>query len=95
MKMYLLSFGVGLLVGVIYYALNVRSPAPPIVALLGLLGMLIGEQVIPVTKNLFSGQSFVTACEKSHATNHILGQLPGKNALETEGKNHDKSKTNS
>lgn len=43
MKMYLLSLGVGLLVGVLYYVLNVRSPAPPIVALVGLLGMVVGE----------------------------------------------------
>lgn len=33
MKMYLLSLAVGLLVGVLYYVLNVKSPAPPLVAL--------------------------------------------------------------
>jgi XapX domain-containing protein len=38
MKVYLLSLGAGLLVGVIYYLLNVRSPALPLVALVGLLG---------------------------------------------------------
>ena len=53
MKMYLMSLAVGLLVGVIYYVLNVRSPAPPIVALLGLLGMVIGEQLIPLIKSYF------------------------------------------
>lgn len=52
MKPYLLSLGVGLLVGVIYSLLTVRSPAPPTIALLGLLGMLIGEQVIPLAKQL-------------------------------------------
>ena len=31
--------------GVLYGLLRVKSPAPPIVALLGLLGMVIGEQV--------------------------------------------------
>ena len=31
MKVYLLSLGAGLLVGVIYSLLNVRSPAPPVV----------------------------------------------------------------
>ena len=50
MKMYLFSFGAGILVGVVYYLLNVRSPAPPVVALLGLLGMLMGEQAIPLAK---------------------------------------------
>ena len=41
---YLLSLGLGLLVGVAYALLGVRSPAPPIVALAGLLGMVAGEQ---------------------------------------------------
>jgi XapX domain-containing protein len=45
MKPYLLALAVGLLVGVIYALLNVRSPAPPVVALVGLLGILIGEQL--------------------------------------------------
>ncbi|RZG88007.1 DUF1427 family protein [Acinetobacter sp. WCHAc060033] len=54
MKIYLLSFAVGLLVGVLYYVLNVKSPAPPLVALLGLLGMVIGEQLIPVIRNLMN-----------------------------------------
>jgi XapX domain-containing protein len=44
MKVLLLSFIVGLGVGVLYGLLRVKSPAPPIVALLGLLGMVLGEQ---------------------------------------------------
>jgi XapX domain-containing protein len=40
---YLLSIVVGLGIGVIYGLVSVRSPAPPIIALLGLLGMLAGE----------------------------------------------------
>ena len=43
MKSYLVSFTVGALVGVLYAALKVRSPAPPLVALTGLLGMVLGE----------------------------------------------------
>ena len=35
MKAFLLSFLVGLLVGVLYAAMRVRSPAPPLVALTG------------------------------------------------------------
>jgi xanthosine utilization system XapX-like protein len=34
MKPYLLSLGAGLLVGVLYSLLGVRSPAPPAIALL-------------------------------------------------------------
>jgi XapX domain-containing protein len=40
---YIISLVVGLGIGVIYGFVSVRSPAPPIIALLGLLGMLAGE----------------------------------------------------
>jgi XapX domain-containing protein len=45
MKGLFLSFVVGLGVGVIYALVRVKSPAPPIIALLGLLGMVLGEQL--------------------------------------------------
>ena len=38
MRVYLSSLGAGLLVGVVYSLLNVRSPAPPVAALVGLFG---------------------------------------------------------
>ncbi|GLK48920.1 hypothetical protein GCM10017620_18930 [Brevundimonas intermedia] len=44
MKPLVVALAVGLLVGCLYGLLNVRSPAPPYVALLGLLGILLGEQ---------------------------------------------------
>lgn len=43
---YLLSLVAGLAIGVIYGLISVRSPAPPIIALLGLLGMLAGEAAV-------------------------------------------------
>jgi len=46
MKPMLISFAVGLAVGVVYALLRVKSPAPPLVALAGLLGMVWGEQLI-------------------------------------------------
>ena len=46
MKAMLISFAVGLLVGIAYALLRVKSPAPPLVALAGLLGMVWGEQFI-------------------------------------------------
>jgi XapX domain-containing protein len=52
MKAYLLSLGVGFLVGVIYSVLGVRSPAPPVIALIGLLGILAGEQTVPFAQRL-------------------------------------------
>ncbi len=45
MKALFLSLVVGLGVGVLYGLLRVKSPAPPIVALIGLLGMVLGEQL--------------------------------------------------
>ncbi|MEM6901256.1 MAG: DUF1427 family protein [Pseudomonadota bacterium] len=43
---YLLSLMAGIGVGVAYGLISVRSPAPPIIALLGLLGMLAGEAAV-------------------------------------------------
>ena len=45
MKGLLISFLVGVGVGVIYGLLRVKSPAPPIIALIGLLGIVLGEQI--------------------------------------------------
>src|ERR1700755_865897 len=80
MKTYLLSAGAGILVGVIYSLLNVRSPAPPLVALVGLLGILVGEQVIPVGKQLLAGTSLATACRGAKCASHLFGELPGRHS---------------
>src|SRR6266850_4846193 len=80
MKVYLISLAAGLLVGVIYSLLNVRSPAPPAVALVGLLGILVGEQIIPVGKQVISGTSLTGAWCASKCTSHIFGELPGRHA---------------
>jgi len=55
MKPYLISLAVGLVVGLLYSLLGVRSPAPPAVALIGLLGMLIGEQAGTATLGRLKG----------------------------------------
>lgn len=52
MKIYLISLGAGLLAGLVYGLIGVRSPAPPVVALVGLAGILLGEQLVPVAKRL-------------------------------------------
>ncbi len=52
MKLYFISLGAGLLVGVVYSLLGVRSPAPPVIALVGLAGILLGEQLLPLAKRL-------------------------------------------
>ena len=50
-----LSFIAGLLVGVLYGIVRVKSPAPPLVALLGLLGMVIGEYLAARLHTLHHG----------------------------------------
>jgi XapX domain-containing protein len=77
MKIYLLSLGAGLFVGFIYSLLQIRSPAPPLVALIGLLGILAGEQILPVTKHLWHGADMATAWRKADCGDHLFGQLPG------------------
>ncbi|MBB3899257.1 DUF1427 family protein [Roseococcus suduntuyensis] len=79
MTMYLASLGAGLLVGVVYSLLGVRSPAPPVVALLGLLGILVGEQLVPVVRHLMNGESLLASIGLADCSQHVLGQLPGRN----------------
>jgi XapX domain-containing protein len=77
MKLYLASLGAGLLVGIIYGLLHVRSPAPPAIALLGLLGILCGEQIVPLGKHIFAGTGLAAAWRQSDCQKHVFGQLPG------------------
>lgn len=52
MKAYFVSLVVGLVVGLFYSVVNVKSPAPPTIALVGLLGMLGGEHLIPLLRSV-------------------------------------------
>jgi XapX domain-containing protein len=76
MTSHLLSLGVGLVVGIAYGLLGVRSPAPPVVALLGLLGMLLGEQVAPVAKRLMRGEPLTAAAAREECAEKLFGTLP-------------------
>lgn len=73
MKLYVISLAVGLLVGIIYAVLQVRSPAPPAIALIGLLGMLIGEQIVPSVKRLMTGEPVTVAWLRSECVPKISG----------------------
>jgi XapX domain-containing protein len=70
MKVLLISFAIGLLVGVLYGVIRGKSPAPPVVALFGLFGMVLGEQ---------AGRWLLT--KKIQATSvpsaHIAGERKG------------------
>lgn len=75
MKVYLLSLGAGLLVGIVYSLLNVRSPAPPVIALVGLLGILVGEQIIPLARTIWRKEPAAVSWN-NHIKPHIFGHLP-------------------
>ena len=75
MKPYLLSLGAGLLVGIVYSLIGVRSPAPPTIALIGLLGILLGEQIVPVAKRLATGTE-IARFVRTDCARHVMGPLP-------------------
>jgi XapX domain-containing protein len=54
MKAYLVSLAAGVCVGVLYNLIDVKSPAPPTIAIVGLLGMLAGEHAIGFARNVIS-----------------------------------------
>ena len=73
MKPYLFSLGAGLLVGVVYGRRNGRAPAPPVIALLGLFGILVGEQVTGVARRALTGAPVTLAWVRSDCSPRLLG----------------------
>ncbi|MFJ8543304.1 DUF1427 family protein [Streptomyces sp. NPDC093586] len=45
------SFAAGLLMGAVYWALDLTSPAPPLLGLTGLAGIVLGERVATAVRN--------------------------------------------
>ncbi|RWX81145.1 DUF1427 family protein [Neorhizobium lilium] len=76
MKTYVISLIAGLLVGVIYSLLGVQSPAPPLVALVGLLGILFGEQIVPFARGMINREPAAVSWF-NHVKPHMFGHLPG------------------
>ena len=76
MKPYLVSLALGLLVGIIYALFNVRSPAPPVIALVGLLGILLGEQIPPLVKQAFKPEKEAASWMQDQVKPHVFGELP-------------------
>ena len=76
MKLYIVSLGAGILVGIIYALMQVRSPAPPAIALIGLLGMLLGEQVVPPVKRMLAGEPVTMAWFCGECVPKITGTPP-------------------
>jgi XapX domain-containing protein len=85
MKLYLMSLGAGLLVGIVYALIDVRSPAPPVVALIGLFGILIGEQIPPLVKGYLQPKPSAHWWLHHQVRPHMFGHLPsGRDAATAE-----------
>lgn len=76
MKLHLMSLGAGLLVGVIYALIDVRSPAPPVIALIGPFGMLVGEQIPPLIKGYLQQTPAGHSWLHHQVRPHMFGHLP-------------------
>ncbi|TCZ30478.1 XapX domain-containing protein [Pantoea agglomerans] len=76
LKSYIISLTVGLLAGVIYALINVNSLAPPVIALVGLFGMLVGEQLIPLGTRLFRRQPVTLKWFRHECVPKISGTPP-------------------
>ena len=75
LKIYSVSLAAGMLAGLIYAVLGVNSPAPPIIALLGLFGMQVGEHIIPLIKRVIKRQP-VNLRWFRHEYHHKIGDAP-------------------
>jgi XapX domain-containing protein len=76
----MVSLGAGLLVGVLYSVLNVRSPAPPLVALVDFLGTPVDKRIFPVGMHMLARAPVSAAWKQSRSTLHIFGMLPGRHS---------------
>ncbi len=75
---YVASLLMGLAVGLVYGLVQVRSPAPPLIALVGPLGMVLGEQAVGLVKHHLSLPASISD-RKEYATRDV-GQ-PGRMRL--------------
>lgn len=91
MKPYVYSLLTGILAGVVYHAIGVNSPAPPAIALVGLLGMLAGEQILPVARRVMSGIKLKSAWRDAKCSQHMFGALPGANLPDASAKEQRRS----
>jgi XapX domain-containing protein len=45
-----LALATGIVIGIVFQSLRIPSPAPPFMGLIGLLGMFLGQRLIPWIK---------------------------------------------
>jgi XapX domain-containing protein len=49
-----LAFATGLAVGIIFSLVKLPSPAPPFLGLVGLVGMFVGQRLLPMARDFIS-----------------------------------------
>ena len=70
---YIASLAVGLIVGGVYGLIGLRSPAPPVAALIGLLGMLAGENGVAVVKRTLAQHGHAPAVATETVKRRVNG----------------------
>ena len=71
---FLISFGAGLVVGLLYWLVRVHSPAPPLIALAGLLGIVIGEGAVPFVQTHLSHPTAQTKATPAAGESHSASE---------------------
>ena len=51
----LLALCTGLAVGIVFSLVKLPSPAPPLLGLIGLVGMFAGQRLVPLVVSFFHG----------------------------------------
>lgn len=75
MKPYVMTLLAGLLVGCLYGVIHVRSPAPPVIALVGLMGILLGEQLTSTIRQAVEHRKVDIARIAADCRGHLLAHL--------------------
>ncbi|MFJ2261729.1 XapX domain-containing protein [Streptomyces sp. NPDC087844] len=71
-----LALVAGALMGAVYWALSVPSPAPPLLGLTGLAGIVAGERIVTAVRNRPSRRRPVSCAADSSAASPTTSQEP-------------------
>ncbi|MFH8468436.1 DUF1427 family protein [Streptomyces sp. NPDC017991] len=71
-----LAFVAGALMGAVYWALSVPSPAPPLLGLTGLAGIVAGERIVTAVRNRTSRRRPVPSAAESPSASTPTSQEP-------------------